>query len=185
MKLKPREICVWARDTAAADTTSLEIADAVLSASERERRDRFGRREDRRDYSLAHALLRLSLSRELDTSAGDLQFCSDTRGRSRLIQPVTELTFSLSHTRGLVAAAISTEAAVGVDVERIDAAVDHEAIARRHFSAREAMALTRCVDDDARRQRFFEIWTLKEAFLKASGVGLSGLPDSASFEFTD
>ena len=79
--------------------------------------------------------------------------------------------FSLSHTRGLVACAVTHGADVGVDVEGIDRDVDSAGIASRFFAPQEAAHLM-ALDEETRRGRFFELWTLKEALVKALGVGM-------------
>jgi 4'-phosphopantetheinyl transferase len=87
---------------------------------------------------------------------------------------------SLTHARGMVACAIAPGGAVGVDVEPIDASLDTLRIARELFAPDEVVRLERCAASD-RPARFCELWTLREAFFKAAGLGL-GLPrESASF----
>lgn len=81
------------------------------------------------------------------------------------------LAFSLTHTRGLVACAIGL-AAVGIDAEDATRDADVDGVAERFFAAAERDALMR-LPEDARRSRFFELWTLKESLLKALGLGLS------------
>jgi 4'-phosphopantetheinyl transferase len=82
------------------------------------------------------------------------------------------LTFNLSHTRGLVACVVAYGEDVGVDVEPIAAAPDLLDLARANFSAEEVAELERCVPAD-RPARFTGMWTLKEAYLKATGAGIA------------
>jgi 4'-phosphopantetheinyl transferase len=91
--------------------------------------------------------------------------------------------FSVSHTRGLVACAVTRAAHVGVDVERIDRARDTQGVAERHFTSAEVDMLRRCGDKD-RAARFVELWTLKEAFLKSEGQGLGSGLDTCGFAFS-
>ena len=69
---------------------------------------------------------------------------------------------------------------VGIDVERFDRRCDMEAIARRYFSALEIQELMSLGMGD-RPARFLEYWTLKEAYVKARGLGLSIPLDSFYF----
>jgi 4'-phosphopantetheinyl transferase len=69
---------------------------------------------------------------------------------------------------------------VGVDVERVDRVV-REDIAGRHFAPEEVRDL-RALPPDAQARAFFEYWTLKEAYIKARGMGLA-IP-LADFAFT-
>src|SRR5262249_175165 len=86
--------------------------------------------------------------------------------------------------RGCVACAITSNALLGIDVERIDRSQRVQEIADRFFSKEEATWLGRC-SDDLRHIRFTELWTLKEAFIKAIGVGLSVSPSIISFQFEE
>src|SRR5262249_51699226 len=69
---------------------------------------------------------------------------------------------------------------IGVDIERIDQPELAQEVAERYFSKNE-VAWIQSGPTDARTIRFTELWTLKEAFLKATGVGLSGSLSDVSF----
>jgi 4'-phosphopantetheinyl transferase len=73
---------------------------------------------------------------------------------------------------------------LGLDIERADRSLAVMEIANRHFSEKEAAWLRHC-SDETRAVRFTELWTLKEAFLKATGVGLSGSLAIVSFRFEE
>jgi 4'-phosphopantetheinyl transferase len=90
------------------------------------------------------------------------------------------LHFNIAHTRGLVACAIAHDE-VGVDVEASDRMTDCD-IADRFFSPEEAR-LVRSSPPETRAHLFFRFWTLKEAFIKATGEGLTRPLDSFSFAF--
>ena len=91
------------------------------------------------------------------------------------------LEFSLSHTRGLVVCAVALHDAVGVDVECDRPGLAPLELARRFFAPVEA-GLLAGLPPDGQRTAFFELWTLKEAFVKARGMGL-GVP-LADFSFS-
>jgi 4'-phosphopantetheinyl transferase len=180
------EVHIWYRRTESLDEHSISAADPTLSADEREWRDRFHFPDDRRDYTIAHDLLRRSLSRYSTVLPTQWQFTAGARGKPRIQGPELRhtLSFSLSHTRGLVACAIGSDRFVGLDVERVDRPIDVREIADRYFSPREVTALDRC-RDKAQAVRFFELWTLKEAFAKAVGVGLSVPLNAMSFDLDE
>jgi 4'-phosphopantetheinyl transferase len=90
---------------------------------------------------------------------------------------------SLTHTGPWVACAISRAGAVGIDLERSDRLVDHEAITRRYFAAEERAALE-ALEPDARHEAFFRVWARKEALVKATGDGLSGTLDQVAVPVT-
>lgn len=77
---------------------------------------------------------------------------------------------SRSRSEGLVAAAVSTSGHVGIDVEAVGAHGADSGLARQFFSLDEIEALDAC-NPATREDRFFRIWTLKEAYIKARGLG--------------
>lgn len=145
----------------------------LLDDDERERHRRFHFDTHRHLYLVAHALCRNVLSRYTGIAATELRFEASPQGKPVLTTRGGEpsLCFNLSHTGGLAAVALA-RAEIGVDVERIDRRVELEAVARRVFSEAELAGILAC-QGDARRRRFFEHWTLKEAYVKALGDGLT------------
>lgn len=83
------------------------------------------------------------------------------------------LRFNLSDSEDFAIVGVTWDAAIGVDVERIKPVAERDAIARRHFSAREYEAYARVPGED-RDRAFYNCWTRKEAWLKARGEGLIG-----------
>lgn len=83
-----------------------------------------------------------------------------------------DLHFNLSHAGTDVLLAFARVEPLGVDLERIDRRVALEAIAERHFASAEAAALAGLAPA-RRREAFLDLWTRKEAVLKAVGAGLS------------
>jgi 4'-phosphopantetheinyl transferase len=95
-----------------------------------------------------------------------------THGKPFLASPDDGLDFNLSHSGRWLLFAFARGRAVGVDVESMDRAVDWDAVARRFFSAREQAAL-QSLPAEQRRGAFFRCWTRKEAYLKATGQGVT------------
>ena len=155
--------------TRGVDDGGVDAAVALLSGGERERFERLRRPDDRRDYALAHALLRQTLASSGSHAAADWQFTTDDRGRPGLANG--QLVFSLSHTRGLVACAVSTAGQVGLDVEAVRP-ISAAQIADDFFSPEEQRQLE-LLGAPAAALRFFDCWTLKEAYLKARGLGIA------------
>jgi 4'-phosphopantetheinyl transferase len=147
---------------------------AALSSAERQRAERFVLERHRRQYVLAHGLLRVALSSvacEIDPA--DWCFVANCYGRPFIAAPTVPrpIYFSLSHTEGCVACVVSSCEVVGVDVEEIRQLGSLLATAECHFSLEEVSAL-RVLRPTERIDRFFDYWTLKEAYLKARGIGL-------------
>lgn len=158
-------------DTAQAHTACF----ATLSLPEKQRAQRFALRRHRRQYVLAHGLLRFALSNsnpEIEPS--DWSFAIDQYGRPFVTAPAIAMTvyFSLSHTEGCVTCILSGHEAVGVDVEQVRERILLMETARSAFSSEE-IATLRALSPNEFVDRFFDYWTLKEAYLKARGSGLN------------
>jgi 4'-phosphopantetheinyl transferase len=171
----------------AIDTSvAFDACRAILSPAEMDRAGRFAFERHRRQYVFAHGLLRFALSDvvpQIDPS--DWYFEADRHGRPFVMGPsgATEIYFSLSHTEGCVACAVSGYQAVGVDVELVRPRGQLLEIARDVFSPEEIEALYRLPTGE-RIDRFFHLWTLKEAYLKAEGIGLRQPLDRFSMQIT-
>jgi 4'-phosphopantetheinyl transferase len=152
----------------------------MLDPDERTRADRFRFAADRHSFIAAHALLRSMLSDATGLPTSTWCFVTGPHGKPALAPALRDrgLQFNISHTRGWVACAIA-DVAVGVDVE----AVDREAAGqvRSVFSRREVRLLDGQVGESMART-FTRLWTLKEAFIKATGEGMHRPLDSFWFE---
>ncbi|MGE0326350.1 MAG: 4'-phosphopantetheinyl transferase superfamily protein [Polyangiaceae bacterium] len=145
-----------------------------LSESERERASDFRMKEDRVQFIAAHACLRHVLSRYLpERGPQTWDYVIGPYGRPELAEPELRwLRFNLSHTGGLAACAVSRQLDCGVDVERRDKRRNFLGMSRTAFSELEQAEL-RQIPEERRQARFYEVWTLKEAYIKAIGMGLS------------
>jgi 4'-phosphopantetheinyl transferase len=168
---------------AAVDTPDVRRAcfDA-LSPSEVHRANRFLLESHRQQFLLAHGLLRFALS-HLAPSVKPAAWCfrEGRYGRPCIAEPLEMegMHFSLSHTDGYIACAVSTCESVGVDVEDTRRQVSSLELARRYFSPEEVRDLHK-VPVIEQTARFFDYWTLKEAYIKARGMGLHIRLDSFS-----
>ena len=151
----------------------------LLSDEERERHGRFHFERDRALYLAAHALLRITLSRHANVDPQAWQFRTGKYGRPEIAEPHSRLRFNLSHTHGLAACAVVLDRDIGLDVECVTRDVPTD-VAESTFSPRERSDIL-STSATARARRFFEYWTLKEAYIKARGVGMSLPLDQFSF----
>ncbi|HKP64078.1 MAG TPA: 4'-phosphopantetheinyl transferase superfamily protein [Polyangiales bacterium] len=154
-----------------------------LGAEERVRHARFRFESDRDIYLVAHALTRRMLSRVIGVPSEALEFAAGEHGRPELVAPESArgFRFNLSHTHGLVACSVAHGADIGVDVEYAERRVDILGVARQVFSPLEVAGLA-ALSGAPQRERFFELWTLKEAYIKAIGKGLSAPLRSITFD---
>src|SRR5262245_2922989 len=169
VSLSAGEVHVWSVPLAAT-AEQLAAQFATLSADERERAERYRHEPSRRQYVEARATLRALLGRYLDAPATGLHFTHLAQGKPAL--PGGELHFNVSHSHGLALIAVTREGEVGVDVEHLRAQPTHLDLATRYFTPAEAAALRR-LPAAASEEAFFHVWTRKEAFLKALGLGLT------------
>jgi len=145
----------------------------ILTPEETERYARFAFEKDRRQFLLTRALVRDVLSRYLGVEPAALVFARNEYGKPALAEPLgCPVTFSLSHTKGLSVCAVASEQMIGVDVESLQRTNNHQDIAKRFFAPSEATFLE-SLNEAQKRPEFLRLWTLKEAFIKARGLGLS------------
>jgi 4'-phosphopantetheinyl transferase len=153
-------------------TGDLDAAFHLLSSEERACAERFVFGRDRAGYIAAHALLRRALGSFVGCDESKLEFAREEFGRPVLSGRNASLaSFSLSHTRGLVGCALTAGSALGFDLERTHVPAPLE-VADRYFSCAELRELGTLAPAQ-QHERFYQLWTLKEAYLKARGVGLS------------
>jgi 4'-phosphopantetheinyl transferase len=166
---------LWISSEAEVTPALLDAYRAWLSPEEERRAQRFVREEDRRRFLLARGLARGVLAGYTGEAPSMLAFAAQSFGKPVLRATTGAATpphFNLSHTRGLVVLAVSHEAELGVDVEAIDRNLEPRRLAGRHFSPSEREALAVATELQL-HERFFELWTLKEAYAKALGQGLN------------
>jgi 4'-phosphopantetheinyl transferase len=158
----------------------------LLSPEERERHGRFVFEKDRRLFLLAHVLTRSALAQYVGSDPAGLEFAENEYGKPRLVaRPGAPCPgFNLSHTHGMVAVAIANEAELGVDVEDSRRAGNWEGIQRTVFTDAEREHL-QGLPSEHQKERFYELWTLKEAYLKARGMGFSLPLDGFSMRISD
>lgn len=178
--LEADQVQVWSLSISRSEDPALPSLE-ILSQRERERAARFVQPRDRAAYVWAHTLLRDTLSRYADVPPADWRFETSESGKPRLAAAHdSRLSFSLTHTRGLVACAVGVDCEVGVDVEALGQQAS-AAIEQLALAPSERLALAECPPAD-QAQWLLELWTLKEAYLKATGEGLLTAPDLVAFE---
>lgn len=171
--LRAAEVHVW-RAALDLPAPSLWACARVLDADERARADRLHSAEHRRHFVAAHGFLRTVLGRHLALPPETIRFASGPHGKPVLVPPSGDETvrFNLSHSHGLALCAVARGREVGIDIERVRAEVAALGIAGRFFSPGEQTAL-RALPAAAVHPAFFRLWTCKEAYVKATGAGIS------------
>ena len=168
------EAHVWvAFPEAISDIRILDGYRQLLSSAEVERQAEIGLERVRHEYLVTRALARTTLSRYVAVRPEDWEFETSAGGRPEIAVPSgTGLRFNLSHTRGVVACLVTEGIDAGVDVENMERSLDVQGLAERRFAVEEAAELGAC-PADGKQRHFFGLWTLKEAYLKACGHGIT------------
>jgi 4'-phosphopantetheinyl transferase len=160
------------------DLDELDDDPSLLSAAERARADRFVKPVDARRYVQAHCGVRRILGAALGAAPERLEFFISDAGKPSLL-PASCFDFSLSHSGPLALIATSNTRRVGVDIEIRRAMDDLDGVARLLMSAHELHVFQNAGSHE-RQGAFFDLWTRKEALLKATGRGF--LVDPRTFE---
>ncbi len=180
------EIHLWlVEDKSITSSVLLRQYESVLSEEERQKWQRFHFEKDRHQYLITRAALRCLLSRyNNNVLPTEWAFVSNQYGKPSVTNTALAESpaFNLSHTDGLIVIALTQGRTIGVDVECQSRAIQLLDMAKHFFSANEYRHL-QSLPAHRQRQRFFQLWTLKEAYIKACGKGLSIPLDRFSFIF--
>lgn len=157
----------------------------MLSDEETAAYHRFLFDRDRYLYLTAHVLLRTALSNVTSLNPADWLIHRNGYGKPFIVNSGYEwLNFNLSHTHGLAVCAIVHSCETGIDVERFERIEDPTGICEGFFTKKERDYIL-CDNTSEKQKRFIRMWTLKEAYIKAVGKGLSIPLDSFSVFITN
>jgi 4'-phosphopantetheinyl transferase len=173
--LSGRSVHVWPVRTEA-PTAVADGFELHLSPDEKGRAAQFRFEHDRNSFVIARGVLRILLGRYLHISPVSILFKYGSKGKPALAGSAG-IDFNVSHSGGLAVFAFTAGCEVGVDVERIRPLPDMQSIADRFFCSEEAAELM-SLTANQREHGFYLCWTRKEAYIKASGDGLSASLDS-------
>jgi 4'-phosphopantetheinyl transferase len=166
------EVDVWRLSLDPLDSMVSELR-ARLSAEENDRAEKFKFQKDRKRYILTHGLLRVILSVYADVSPEELKFTQNRYGKPELVHPSgLNLTFNLSHSHERALIGIARGRQIGVDIEYVKNDFEWKEIVERFFSSREIQMIN-ALPKNLQHKAFFTCWTRKEAYVKATGMGLS------------
>jgi len=161
------------------DEEAAQVCLGLLSQDELARWEAFKADRHRREYLATHALARTAISHHLGVAANGLRFQANSFGKPAL-DPECRLRFNLSNSSGLVVCLLWEGGDVGVDVEPRERASSIREVAKRMLSPLELAALS-ALPADQQLERCLQLWTLKESYVKARGMGLKLSFPSFSF----
>jgi len=181
--LQSGEVHIYAT-TLEPDAWWTERASRSLDSLEQERAARFRFEEDRFRFEKTRTLLRSLLAAYLSCSPEEITFREGPHGKPYLRETGRDLQFNVSHTKGAAVLAFARGFELGIDIEHAQRKVDVEGVGKRVFTRSERASIGRRHGASSRRQ-FFRFWTAKEAYLKATGSGLSCDPAQIEANFSD
>jgi 4'-phosphopantetheinyl transferase len=171
--LADNEVHVWAT-TLSVPARILEGFAGTFSPDEKERAHKFIFEKHRNRYIAGRGALRKILGQYLRADAAALRFVHSANGKPALAGEFAGagVHFNLAHSEDMALIAVTRLGRVGVDVECIRPVKEMDALVARFFSARENEAFQKVVDAE-KPAAFFNLWTRKEALLKATGEGIT------------
>lgn len=172
MELPAGEVHIWQGRVSSWEGRSEGLI-AVLSPDERRHGERFRLDADRMRFLIGRSLLRHVIGRYPAIKAFAGEFIRGAYGKPSLPADF-DLEFNLSHSGDLILIALATGRRVGIDVEKLDREIEVMNLAGEFCSAGEVRELA-ALGERERRKYFFQLWTGKEAFLKAGGNGFARL----------
>lgn len=166
------EVHVW-RVALDVDAAIVQSLFATLCTTEKQRAERFHLKLHCDRFIVGRGVLRQILANYLYIQPSEINFSYNSYGKPSLVAlDQKPLRFNLSHSQELALIAVTQSCDVGVDLEYIRSDFPCEEIAQRFFSSTETAAM-RSLPRQLKTTAFFTCWTRKEAFIKATGKGLS------------
>jgi len=186
LTIATNEVHLWfAHDASITDTSLLSRYQKLLSAEEQVQQKKFHFAQNRNQYLVTRALVRTVLCRYLPGIYPEqLVFIKNHYGKPSLdntLLPIL-IEFNISHTNNMIVLAVTHGMQVGVDAEYYLRNNNVSSIVNSYFSQTEIQEYN-SLEPHLQLERFFELWTLKEAYIKARGIGLSLPLDKISYRF--
>jgi 4'-phosphopantetheinyl transferase len=148
-----------------------EYREQILSEEELARSKVFPFEKNRREYLATRLLVRRALSHHHPLPPQAWKFQTNRFGKPAT-DPHCGLHFNVSNTSKLIVCLIGNDIELGVDIEPLDRAADISTLAPEIFSSMELAQLEKLPDSE-KSDRALSLWTLKESYIKARGLGLS------------
>lgn len=173
-RIKQRELHIWWANLRDFDL-AVPVLWSVLAACERARAEQYHLLREKENYIIRHGMLRLLLASYTAQSPSSLNLAAGGREEpeARTSPAGGGVYFNMSHSGDMAVYGFAAACPVGVDVEHLQPISQCERIAREYFSQTEVENLM-ALPEEFRAKRFMDLWTRKEALLKATGVGPAG-----------
>lgn len=166
--LQANEVHVWRACISNHVSASSFFID-LLDEFEKNRMNRYFRYVDKQGFLVRRGILRILLAEYLNRLPGEIRISQEKNKKPAIGDAAVNLHFNLSYSNAYVVVAIA-DSPVGIDIERVDLAFDYHDIIHQHFSIREKEYVRQ---SDRPPYKFYELWTRKEAILKAIAKGIT------------
>lgn len=176
-------LSVWWLDLRRLRIEPEALANRALADGERHRWARFVQDDDKLRFAAGRGLVRAILARQLACRPEAVEIGIGQNGRPHLVDRPDGPWFNLSHSGSVIALAVAPFPCVGIDTEEERSGVATE-LSARVCAASEQAALAR-LKGPRRIQHFFALWTLKEAYMKATGEGIGIDPQRCEFDLDE
>lgn len=177
---------IWAAEASASEPGALEQrCRQWLTPEEWEGALRLRQPSGRNQHVVGRGMVRKLLTLRTDVDPAEVVLDRGEKGKPFVVAPVAaNRPFNVSHTEGMVLFAAVDRGAIGVDVERLSRKTD-VGLAERYFAPAEVDYVFSVRNPEQRMEAFLRVWTLKEAFIKAIGTGLTMPLGDFAFEQID
>ena len=164
------------------DADLLEKFKRIISVDEYKKINRYRLESAKHSALITRAFIRTLLSQYENKAPQDWVFTHSDLGKPEIENSTIGLRFNLSHNKNLIICAVCLNHDIGCDIESLSRKMSIIPIANRFFCKKEATSI-KALPENLQRKAFFEYWTLKESFVKATGKGISQGLDTFHFEF--
>jgi len=170
--LKKKEVHLWRNVVSKEDYTRLLYLKDILSIEEQERCERFYFEKDKMIFIISHGLLRILLSKYLNENLNNICFSTNNHGKLELKKLEHQhLKFNLAHSENLILLGFVLNENIGVDIELVKNFNFSEKLLDFYLTEIEKNEIIK-IPKNKMNQVLFNIWTCKEAYVKAKGKGL-------------
>jgi 4'-phosphopantetheinyl transferase len=183
VQLAVDEVKVWYSTLESLTSDFIASKSSLLSLEERLQWEKFRYDRDRDRYLITRVMTREVLGSYLGIEPQALRFQRSPTGKPELERGLytRHVEFNITHCEGLVALALA-QGSVGIDAEPKNRQIELD-VARLVLTSQEQSEL-QSWPLEHRRYRLLQYWTMKEALVKAMGIGFSKPLDSVSVQFT-
>lgn len=182
--LKTDTIDLWSIAPSQLSPSLITYLSTLLSVEEKIKIQAYKHKLAQHTALITRAICRLVISLYAKENPNKLNFTRNKQGKPELIINPNNIRFNISHNDHLIVIAICVSDDIGCDIETPERKISIEPISRRYFATQEHKELM-TLNSEQQQQRFFEFWTLKEAFVKATGFGIGLGLDTFYFKFDD